>query len=137
MENIGNFEKVDIKGTFTVSKEQMSILNGVLKNIRNLCLSLGCIGSAQLFDYKGMPVLKWCDVEYALENDAVYKDNKKIVDKEADMVKSYIEKTISLIEKYISMPVKSITFAVYEGSLKEGRFARAIDEPSSLAFILR
>lgn len=26
--DIGEFEKVDIKGTFTVSKEQMSILNG-------------------------------------------------------------------------------------------------------------
>lgn len=137
MENIGNFEKVDIKGTFTVSKEQMSILNEVLKNIRILCLSLGCMSSAQLFDYKGMPVLKWCDVEYAIDEKGVYKDNKLITGKEADMVKTYIEKTISLIEKYIPMPVKSITFAVYEGSLKEGRFARAIDEPSSLAFILR
>lgn len=82
-------------------------------------------------------MLKWCDVEYALENDAVYKDNRKIVGKEADMVKTYIEKTISLIEKYIPMPIKSITFAVYDGNLREGRFARAIDEPSSLAFILR
>lgn len=137
MKDIGKFEKVDIKDTFTVSKEQMSILNGVLKNIRNLCQSLGCVGSAQLFDYKGMPVLKWCDAEYVLENDVVYKDNIKIIGKEADMIKSYIEKTISLIEKYIPMPVKSITFAVYDGNLREGRFARAIDEPSSLAFILR
>lgn len=131
------FDKVLIKGKFDVSNKQMYILNEILKNVRKLCLNLGCVGSAVLFEDHDIMYLRWCDAEYAVDGGTVYKDNKIIQGKEATTVKTFIEKTIGLVLKYLPMPVKSITFAVYDGDLKSGEFSRAMNEPSSMAFILR
>lgn len=134
-----------------MSESQVSLLNKILKNLKELCIKKGFLGKVTLYEEDDLFCLKYCNVKYKVRNNSrVYKeicDEKscknsltRYIDdisgtNEGEIIKNYIVKTVVLIEKYIPIPVKSICFDSKKES-KVGKLMRHQYEKGSVVIVL-
>lgn len=133
-----------------MSDSQISLLNKILKNLKELCIKKGLLGKVTLYEEDGLLCLHYYNVTYKAYNNRIVKEiydeksynnsETRYIDditgtKEGEIIKNYIVKTVVLIEKYIPIPVKSICFDSKKAS-KIGKLMRHQFEKGSVVIVL-
>lgn len=128
----------EINTIFSMSQGQVSLLDNILRNIRNLLSNLGCTGAWVLYEEDGkvylngkMGILMMKLYDYSIEKTGVF---SKVSD---ELLREFLIKTIRLIVDKIPFSVKCIEFSMDVYMLSSGKFRNSTKEGGSIDFILR